>query len=100
MTFSSLILKNKYSFVAKILQRKESWNFYYPEDISSANCQRSTSMEKMVILSGITTSWMRNPQEEWLFCWEFPAHRQGWGSARIYQLIDYKSTQGMGFRQE
>jgi hypothetical protein len=59
-----------------------------------------------VILLGITSSWTRNPPEEWIFCWELPTqgpeiqmnnigfcqklpyHRQG-----IHQLIDADSHQ-------
>jgi hypothetical protein len=59
----------------------------------------------MVILSGITTSWARNPPEEWLFGRELPAHRQAIHRkkgyyAGNYQLRDEESTRGMGFHRK
>jgi hypothetical protein len=55
------------------------------------------STEGMVILLGITSSWTRNPQEEWLFCWELTAHRReihrrNSDSAGNYQLKDEESN--------
>jgi hypothetical protein len=58
-----------------------------------------------VILPRTTSSWMRYPPEEWLFCQELLAHgrgihqRNGY-SAWNYQLMDDESTGGMGFLRE
>jgi hypothetical protein len=76
----------------------------------------------MAILPGISTSWMWNPLEEWLFRRELPAHgrgihmknvifagncqlkdkesTRGRDSAGNYQLIDKESTGGREFHQE
>jgi hypothetical protein len=66
---------------------------------------RGVKTRTIVILPGITLSWTRNPQEEWLFLWELPAHgggihRRNGYSAGNYQFIDEESTRGTGFRQE
>jgi hypothetical protein len=95
MMFSNLNLKN-YASAVKILQIQSgilellsSGGIFIPEPPSLA-------------LHGIngdsagnycTTSWMRNPPDDWLFCREFPAHRLGinWKngySARNYHLRD------------
>jgi hypothetical protein len=54
----------------------------------------------MVNLPGITTSWTRNPLEEWLFRRELPAHgreiywKKGY-SVGNYKLLDEESTRGV-----
>jgi hypothetical protein len=56
MTFSCLNFKKNYAYAVKILTSKESRTCYHPEDFSSADCQHSPSMAKIVILPGITSS--------------------------------------------
>jgi hypothetical protein len=46
----------------------------------------------------------RNPPEEWLFCWELPAHGLGihWKngySAGNYLLMEVESNRGIGFHR-
>jgi hypothetical protein len=56
----------------------------------------------MVILPGVTTSWTRNPPEEWLFRLDLPPHGRGihlnydysTGNYR-YHLTDEETTGGM-----
>jgi hypothetical protein len=60
----------------------------------------------VAIPPGITSSWTRNPQEEWQFLQELPAHGQGIyrrndNSARNHQLMDEENPlQEWQFRQE
>jgi hypothetical protein len=54
------------------------------------------STRVMVVLRGITSSWTRNPPEEWLFSGESPApgqgiHQRNGCSAGNYQLLDKES---------
>jgi hypothetical protein len=44
----------------------------------------------MAILSEITSLWMRNPPEEWLFCQESP--QRNVYTSRIYKLMEYQLT--------
>jgi hypothetical protein len=55
MKFSNLNFK-KYSSEVMILQSKEAWTCYPPEDFSSADCQHSLSTETRT----------RNPPWEWV----------------------------------
>jgi hypothetical protein len=72
-------------FHIRILHSNESWNCYHTEDFSSTNYLYSPSknvavcgtMGYMVNLLGLTSSWTRNSQEEWLFRWELPANGRG-----------------------
>jgi hypothetical protein len=54
----------------------------------------------MVIPPGITSSWRMNPQEEWQFRQDSPAHgkgihRRNGNSARNHQLMEKEFTGGM-----